>query len=263
MQTNLFSSISKLILVNFFALLFMSIFEIYLPSKILSSKLVIWSMYYQVLGVLYAIIVGFILAELLTRFHSILTNISNELNSLEDIRDFLIYIDYNEDVKYNIMSAIQNYLDSVIYREWEVMSHNTVNISSDTSEELFDIMRSIEDIQIYDESDQVALSAVMQKVSDVTTYRTDRLERAKHKLSPVLYSLIVIMSIALVIGFILINIQNLLIHGFIIGAVVTIIYVIHLVINDLNYPFSGLWNINNKSFIEMRDKIKVEYNKSY
>lgn len=257
MQTNLLSSISKLILVNIFALLFMYIFEFYFPSNILSSKLVIWSMYYQVLGVLYAIIVGFILAELLTRFHSILTNISNELNSLEDIRDFLIYVDYNEDVKKNIMSAIYYYLDSVINKEWEVMSHNTINISSDTSKELFDIMRAIEDIQIYDESDEVALSAVMQKVSDVTTYRTDRLERAKHKLSPVLYTLIIIMSIALVIGFILININNLFIHGFIIVAVVTIIYVIHIVINDLNHPFSGLWNITNKSFIEMRDKINI------
>ena len=67
--------------------------------------------------------------------------------------------------------------------------------------------------------------------------------------------LLIFMSIFLVAGFFILGVQNIWVHLIMITSFsVTIQLVISLLI-DLNNPFSGIWNINNKSYVVLAQKI--------
>ncbi len=49
-----------------------------------------WGVIFAVVGVTYAILIGFLIAELLARFHRLRSLIDSELNEIEIIRDSLV-----------------------------------------------------------------------------------------------------------------------------------------------------------------------------
>lgn len=122
-----------------------------------------WDLFYSVFGVIYAIIIGFILAELLTRFYRLMSCIGDELNAVEDVRDFLVYVDENNEVKKDIKVSLFNYLGVVIDQEWDAMKRSCSSFDSDTSSELYRVMESVENIKVIDQSDGVSLSAIIGK----------------------------------------------------------------------------------------------------
>lgn len=243
----MFVAALKLLMMNIVALSLMFIVRTFL-SDYINVSLQVWELFYSVYGVIYAIVIGFILAELLTRFHRLMTCISNELNAVEDIRDFLVYVDKNEKTKLEINKALLRYVTVVVDCEWELMKTCHSSFDSDTSAELYQLMEAVENIKKYDDSDGVALAAIIGKISDVTTFRTERFERSRQRLSLPLHILIVFMSFILVSGFVMMNIPSLWVHTFVIFSVVTSVYLLYLVIDDLNHPYEGVWNITDRPF---------------
>lgn len=251
----MFIATLKLLLMNVIALALMFIIRTFVSGYI-NVPLQVWELFYSVYGVIYAIVIGFILAELLTRFHRLMTCISNELNAVEDIRDFLVYVDKNEKTKLDINKALLQYVTVVVNREWELMKNCRSSFDSDTSVELYRLMETVEDIKKYDDSDGVALAAIIGKISDVTTFRTERFERSRQRLSLPLNVLIVFMSIILVSGFVMMNIPSLWVHSFVIFSVVTSVYLLYLVIDDLNHPYEGVWNITDRPFRDVQARLQ-------
>ena len=52
-----------------------------------------WEEFYSVFGMIYAIVSGFLLVEVLNRFNKLSEVVEAELNAISDVRDFLIYVD--------------------------------------------------------------------------------------------------------------------------------------------------------------------------
>jgi hypothetical protein len=243
---------------NAVALILTKIAQDNLPASAKSISIESWGIFFTVLGVVYAIIVGFVLAELLSRYHRLSTHIHDELNAIEDIRDYLIYVDHNEDTKTCIVDALYGYLVSVVDREWPAMANAQNTIESDTSPELYGIMEAVEQIKVYDRSDVVALEFMIERISDVTTYRTERLEMSRQHLSPALRFLIVFLSLIVAGGFILMNVGSTLIHGFMVLGAVTSISLLYVVMADLEQPFTGMWNITDaalRKVVERRSSL--------
>ena len=101
-----------------------------------------WSSFFTVFGVVYAIVVGFLLATVLTRYGTLSQAIESELNAIECIRDFLAYFDESQaDIKQTIQVALQEYAQSVADVEWQEMSQPGTQVNSDTSPQLYELMR--------------------------------------------------------------------------------------------------------------------------
>lgn len=222
-----------------------------LPSDVKEVAGSAWEVFYAVFGIIYAIIVGFILAELLGRYHRLISDIGNELNALQCIRDFLIYVDQNSEVKNKILLALRDYLNSVINREWHEMSYTAKAGGEDTSAELYGLMHAVEGIKIIDESDKIVLEKLIDKISDITEYRTERFDQSFKNLSPLLHILILFLSLIMVMGIMFIAISSFVIQAFMVVAMLTAVFLLYVVILDLNRPFVGLWNISSAPFERM------------
>ena len=67
-----------------------------------SKGLAPWEEFYSVFGMIYAIVSGFLLVEVLNRFNKLSEVVEAELNAISDVRDFLLYVDGQEDIKQSV-----------------------------------------------------------------------------------------------------------------------------------------------------------------
>ena len=68
--------------------------------------------------------------------------------------------------------------------------------------------------------------------------------------------LLIFMSIFIVAGFFILGVQNVWVHLIMIVSFSTTIQLIINLLIDLNTPFSGIWNIDNKRYVALSKKIK-------
>ena len=230
-----------------------------------------WGVFYGTYGILYAIIIGFILVGALGRYEQLKLAVDSEINVIQNIRDFLIYFsdstsmqraevkDFRSEqinVLLNIRQALYTYVKSVYEKEWLEMSDKTEMTDPDSTQELKDIIVSVSKLESQDENDSIALTSIINSLSDLTNHRTKRIYLSNEEIPPPIMKLLIFMSIFLVAGFFILGVQNMWVHLImIISFSATIQLIINLLI-DLNTPFSGIWNIDNKRYVVLAEKIK-------
>ena len=96
------------------ALILVSVKE-YVQYKEIFEDVAAWSAFFSVFGIVYAIVAGFLLVTVLTKYSDLNQAIENELNAIETVRDFLTYLDDEKnEVKNSIIDALSHYT-SVMY----------------------------------------------------------------------------------------------------------------------------------------------------
>lgn len=217
-----------------------------------------WEEFYSVFGMIYAIVSGFLLVEVLNRFNKLSEVVESELNAIGDVRDFLIYMDGQQDKKKTVNRELQEYVHSVATVEWADMNDELAVLNSDTSKELYDIMYAVNNLEINNESDRSALHFLISELSSITTLRTQRISIANHSLPPQLKHLLLFMSTVLVAAFMINTSTVLWIQCFMVGSITGCVHLLYLVIADLDHPFTGLWTINVRPLIELQSSFDVD-----
>ena len=214
--------------------------------------------FFTAFGILYAIISAFVLLESLQRFDVLKLVMSDEINALQDIRDLVCYLDGdgNEAVGRDIKRAMLTYVESILDTEWVKLESKSNLDDKDTTVELHDVMTETNKIKVTNPSDTVALRFIISNLMDVTTYRTKRFAITEEETPPKITWLLNFMSVALVAGLILMRIDSLIIHLFMVLAMATAVYLIYYMQKDLNQPFSGDWCIERKEFEGLADSLR-------
>ena len=212
--------------------------------------------FFGLFGVLYAIIIGFAIFEVLRNYNEIKALMNAEVNELQDLRDYLMYVDGQDETKKEIVSHIKRYAESVVNEEWPAMcSYKKLDI--DTPDQMYDVMKSVNKIKPANDSDVMALQKLIDTIGTVTTHRTDRITASIERLPSLLTQLIFILSLFMVSIFAMIPIDSMVIKMTLIGINTFGIAFIYFVIRDLDYPFGGIWSIQPepfKDFIARFDK---------
>ena len=153
-----------------------------------------WGSFFNVFGVIFAIVAGFLLVTVLNRYSNLNQTIEDELNAVESVRDFLVYLDDRQQSEIDkIKRALEIYVKSVANTEWAEMSAPAIPMNSDTSEELYEVMRSGKGIKVSEERDNIVLSALIETISEITKLRTRRIALANERLPPRLRVLMLFM----------------------------------------------------------------------
>ena len=211
--------------------------------------------FFGVFSIIYAIVAGFVVMVLLENYNAINAHIWAEVNALQDLRDYLLYVDNQNNMIENIRETIKTYVKSVITKEWpEMMSSSKMDM--DTSPEIYAIMKSVNKIEVTNQSDAVALSKLIDTVGDITTHRTNRLYSSEEKLPFLLMLFIVISSFLVVFIFTLLPIQDLMTKFLLNGVNIFAISFIYMIIWDLSHPFIGSWSISNKPYQHLLTRIE-------
>ena len=184
-----------------------------------SRGLAPWEEFYSVFGMIYAIVSGFLLVEVLNRFNKLSEVVEAELNAISDVRDFLLYVDGQEDIKRSVKKELQEYVHSVATVEWSTMNDDYAVLNSDTSKELYDVMHAVNKVDVNNESDREALHFLISEMSSITSLRTERISIANQQLPPRLKHLLIYMSVVLVAAFVINAGIEPWIHCFMVGSI--------------------------------------------
>jgi len=218
-----------------------------------------WNSFFNVFGVVYAIVAGFLLLTVLNRYSALSQIIEDELNAVESIRDFLVYFRQDQrEASTRMKRALARYVRSLSESEWGQMSDPDAAMNTDTSEELYELMRSGKAIQAEGSADRIALSAIVESVSEVTKLRTRRIALSNERLPPRLRILMVFMSVVLAVAFALLGVRSAPIHVLILVALVVSLHLLYLIIEDLDHPFYGVWNVDKDPLEQLLGRFEAE-----
>lgn len=203
-----------------------------------------WGVFYSIIGVTFAMISGLILVQELERYSNLKLLFQEELNALQDIRDCLIFFDdiSNESTD-KVMDALSNYVQSVITDDWRHMKNKQLQYS-DTSPELYAIMHSIDDVEVKNKSVEIGLEKIINQIFIITTLRTKRFFLAKEQAHKSVFMLIILMASVIVLGLILMHVQSLFLHLFMVNTTYISMATLVMILRDLGNPFEGIWKIN-------------------
>tara|TARA_R110002096_G_scaffold4501_7_gene21119 strand:- start:1938 stop:2810 length:873 start_codon:yes stop_codon:yes gene_type:complete len=234
----------------------------HLPAKLsFSQEEAPWETFFSVFGVIYAILVGFLVVKVLERFTSLSDALEGEVNALQDVRDLLTYFEGKQDAaKRELLTQLDEYVRSVAYVEWKAMSRRKRmdRIDSETTQELMDMMRAANLLKVDDHSDEVALGCIINRLTDVTSYRTSRISLAQERLPKRLKGLLWFMSMVLVLGFMVMEVAHPAMH---LGMVAAISVAGHLVVGvifDLDHPLTGTWNVSQAPLLDAIEAFERE-----
>jgi len=203
--------------------------------------------FFSIFSLVYAIVAGFVIMVLLENYNAINAHIWAEVNALQDLRDYLIYVDNQDGIVEEIKGTIKRYAKSIIDTEWPEMIGSS-KLDMDTSTEIYDIMKSINKIEVTNRSDAVALSKLIDTVGHITTHRTNRLASSSEKLPFLLVLFIILSSVLVVFIFTLLPIQDMFIKFLLNGINIFAVIFIYVIIWDLNHPFKGTWSVKNEPY---------------
>ncbi len=218
-----------------------------------------WGAFFNVFGVAYAIVAGFLLVTVLNRYSALSQTIEDELNAVESVRDFLVYFGEDQHAPAQALrTALARYIKTVANAEWQEMADPAIPCNSDTSEELYEIMRCTGNIRVADDRNLSILSAVITSSADLAKMRTRRIALANERLPPRLRMLLIFMSVALTLAFLALGVRSLGVHVFMTAALSVSVYLIYWVIEDLDHPFYGIWNIDRTPLDELIKRFESE-----
>ena len=234
----------------------------YVQYEGIFEDLAIWGIFFSVFGIVYAIVAGFLLVTVLTKYSDLSQTIENELNAIETVRDFLTYLeDIPAETKRNTLVALSNYSASILDKEWGEMSSAVEPMDSDTSEELYEIMRKSKRMTPHSETDNIVFTSIIENISDITKLRTKRIALANDRLPPRLRLLMTFMSIVIITAFMLLGVKSIYTHLAIIISLTVSIHLLYMIIEDLDHPFFGIWNINKRPLDELVTRFKKDISK--
>jgi len=258
-KKNVIRIIMPLLMTAALAVIVLLLAKDYFQYKEIYDDIAAWSAFFSVFGIVYAIVAGFLLVTVLSKYSDLGQVIENELNAIETARDFLIYLgNEQENVKISIKFALSHYTSSLLNKEWPEMSDPREPMDSDTSEELYEVMHKSKNIAVETESDAIVYTSIIENISDITKLRTRRIALANERLPPRLKVLLMFMSIVIIVAFILLGVQNIYTHLTILVSICISIHLLYMVIEDLDHPFYGIWNINRIPLDELVKRFAKE-----
>ena len=227
------------------------------PSEMNGIETGPWEVFFSVFGIIYAIIVGMLIVEALRRFNDLTSTTEQEINAVEDIRDFLVYLDDGDEARPAIRASLRTYVNSVVKDEWPNMISIPEKMDSDTSPQLYQLMEAVREIRAKEGASKVALESIINKIAEVTTYRTERIEKSAEYIKFPMRLLIIGLSIAVAGGLALMFIEPFWLHLVMMVVTVTAMATLYELVSDLNHPYAEgeLWTINSGSFKKLEERL--------
>ncbi|MCA8996423.1 MAG: DUF4239 domain-containing protein [Planctomycetaceae bacterium] len=212
--------------------------------------------FFGVFGMIYAIVVGFVILVLLENYNALKVHIWEEVNALQDLRDCLVYVDDQPESVLAVRGATKRYVESVLDEEWKEMS-GTGPADLDTSPQLYCMMKNVHKVQVANQSDAVALGKLIDTIGEITTHRTNRLAACRERLPFLLMFYINVLSVLVVFLFSLLAIESLAARVLLNGVNLFAVGFMYLVIWDLNHPFQGFWSIDDGPYRSLIARIEA------
>jgi len=208
---------------------------------------------YAVLGVVYAVLLGFTAIIVWEQFRHAEQVVEREANSLGDLyRNAQVF---PFDVRRQVESQVSAYARLVVEKEWPAMAEGKE--SPEAWETYNQLWRTYQDFKPQDDHQRVWYAESVRRLNELGDHRRDRLVNA-HSAVPGIIWVVLLGAGAITIGFtFLFGTPNAWAHGLMIFGLAITIGVVLLSIFALEHPFGGITRVKPEAFEQLQKILDV------
>lgn len=215
------------------------------------------SAFATVFGTLYGIMTAFIVFEVWAQYNKISQIVGQEALGLE--RLFRLALNFkNDKFAQDIKRAIKSYANLIIEGKFKKLGQGERNTA--TSSVFRKITKVIQEIKLGSDKDRVVFDHLIRHYEELSKIRTERVDQSLIRLPGLLKYFLYISSFVTLLVFIVMPFSNLVFSFLVIGVLTFIVSMILLIVEDLDNPFIGYWNITPEPFERALKHIDKDYN---
>lgn len=210
---------------------------------------------YGVIGVVYAVLLGFTVVNVQERFNEARHIAELEANYVADLyRDAEVLGDpYAKEIQ----EILRRYIDSVLAEEWALMSEGKT--ADSVIRAVHDLWYAYYKVEPKSEREKIWLTESIAKLNDFTNIRLNRVYNSNDSLSVIMWVLLYA-GAAITIGFLgFFWIEDFRIHLFITIALSALIALTLYLIQALDSVYFGDYSVEPSALIKVRDFLKKWY----
>lgn len=196
------------------------------------------------LATIYTFVAAFTIVEVWSQYNSASSLIAREGKAVTAIWNYVDYLD-DKNVDKAMKTALLIYLKKAVSE----MRDAAKGIRAiHPSPELKTIQHVVDGITFNDHRDAAVFPPLMNAYEELSSIRSERIESSITRLPALLKSFVLLLSTMLVIGFAFLGFVNTWFYAIAIGFVSIIVVYVYTLMNDLDNPYEGIWNVSFEAF---------------
>ncbi|MEX1143585.1 MAG: hypothetical protein WEC16_02000 [Anaerolineales bacterium] len=250
------SVILRSFLFSVFAVLISFLARTYLETDLFLSDVGGLSAFLSVFGTLYGILAAFVVFEVWTQYNRISELIDKEAQGLEQLFRLTLY--FRDDILVSKMkAAIADYASKVIRGKFQKAGSGQRNI--ETGLAIRHISEIIRDIEFNDDHDSIVFDQIVRHYGFVTQIRTERNNQSLTRLPNLLKTFIYVASAFALLTFVFMPFASPYYAYLSVLFIAFLQAMIFHIIEDLDNPFVGHWNLTPEPFERALKHIEQDY----
>jgi len=191
--------------------------------------------YSQFVGMLFAVLLGFMVADAMQRFGNARSVVEQEASAIGNI--YRLSDGLKSPKREEIQNTCQTYLETVVQKEWAMMAKKeTCRESWAAYKKLWDVCINFDPVTTREANIHQCLLPTMESVGENRRLRVDALHNG---LPPVLWAVLIVGGIATIIFTYFFNIDNVKLQIVMVGMVSLVICLNIFLLATYDDPFSG------------------------
>ena len=209
-----------------------------------------------VFGTLYGILAAFIVFEVWNQFNQISKLIDKEAQGIERLYRLTLYF-RDEKLTTTMKAAITEYVNLVVDGKFKMIAKGGRNkVTGASFRKIADIIRHIE---FNDDHDSIVFDHILDHYGELAQIRTERLNQSLTRLPSLLKNFIYISSFFALVVFLFMPFENQYYALLSVTIIAFLQSMIFHIIEDLDNPFVGHWNLTPEPFARALLHIEEDY----
>jgi hypothetical protein len=206
----------------------------------------------QIIGTLYSVVYAFATYVIWGQFAAVENEILKEAGALKDL--ILFSKGFKETTRDPMVRAVRAYARAVVESEWGILSRGE---HTERTDKLFSgIISSVTGAQPEDEAQRRVYERLLEIANRASAHRDERLALSAKRIPRTLLLFVMLTAFAILFLLFFFPFGNLALGAISIALATMLLFFAHFVLTDLDNPFEGTWNVNNRPFDELSAKAR-------
>ena len=248
--------ISKSFIFAFVAIVGMYVLRLFFQTETYLSDVGGLSAFVTVFGTLYGIMAAFVVFEVWNQYNTNSQLIDKEAQGLERLFRLTLYF-RDSKLTEKMKAIIKTYADLVIAGKFQTLGGGLRN--PETGKAFRKIAEIIRELKFDDDHDSVVFDHIINHYGQLGQIRTERINQSLNRLPVLLKAFLYVSSFFALMTFVVMPFSNMF-YGFLaVGALGFILAMVFQLVEDLDNPFAGAFNLTPEPFERALKHIEEDY----
>ncbi len=206
----------------------------------------------QIIGTLYSVVYAFATYVIWGQFAAVENEILKESGALKDL--VLFSRGLKENTRESMVRAVRAYARAVGESEWGVLSRGE---NTERTDKLFSaIISSVTEAKPEGEAEFRVHERLLEIATEASAHREERLAISAKRIPRTLLLFVMLTAFTILFLLFFFPFQNMALGAISVAIATMLLFFAHFVLTDLDNPFEGTWNVNNRPFEELMNKAR-------